>query len=222
MPNVLGPDARKRTARLAEWASRQWGAITRKQLLALGYSSDEIRGMIARGFLIPVHRGIYIVGALSPAPEQRWAAAVLAGGRGAALMHTAAAANYELLPPREVIEVAVPKRRRGDATLRVHERRRVEITQHNGIPTTTIAQTLLDLAATSWPIDRMTQEAAARGLIAGQPLIRSRLEARALRQLGPARGERQDRRRRSRPALGRSRRRAGPRPDPRRQVGARA
>ena len=101
MPHVLGPHAPKRTARLLEWAATQWGAITRKQLLALGYSSDEIRGMVARGQLLPVHRGVYVVGALSPAPEQRWAAAVLGGGKGAALMHTAAAGNFGLMLPRE-------------------------------------------------------------------------------------------------------------------------
>lgn len=124
-------------------------------------------------------------------------------------MHTAAAGNHGLLPPREVIEIASPRKRRGDATLRVHERRHVEITQHNGIPTTTVAQTLLDLAATGWPVDRLTQEAAARGLVplndlrafaasrrgepgapalvaaAGQPLVRSRIEYEVLRKLGP-------------------------------------
>jgi hypothetical protein len=107
-----------------------------------------------------------------------------------------------------VIHIAAPKKRRGDEIVRIHERRHIELTQHNGIPTTTVAQTLLDLAATNWPIDRLTQEAAARSLIplddlrafaarrrgargaaklaaaAGQPLVRSRLEARALRELG--------------------------------------
>jgi very-short-patch-repair endonuclease len=189
-------------------AARQWGAITVQQLLAVGLTRRQTEYMAQRGFLIRMHRGVYVLGALSPAPEQRWAAAVLAAGKGAALMHTAAAGNHGLLAPREVIEVAVPKRRRGDATLRVHERRRIEITRRNGIPTTTVAQTLLDLAATSWPIDRLTQEAAATGLVplddlrafaaqrrgargarklaeaAGQPLIRSRMETRALRELG--------------------------------------
>jgi hypothetical protein len=208
MPNVLGPHAPKRSARLAKWAARQWGAITRKQLLALGYSADEIRGMLARGMLIPIHRGVYVVGALSPAPEQRWAAALLAAGKGAVLSHTAAAAHFGLIEPRAVTEVSTPTRRRGDEHLKLHERRRVDVTRRNGIPTTTVAQTLLDLAASNWPIDRLTQEAAARGLIpltdlrtfaaqrrgargaaklaeaAGQPLVRSKLEARALRELG--------------------------------------
>jgi very-short-patch-repair endonuclease len=208
MPNETGPHAPKRSARLAALAAQQWGAVTRKQLLALGFSEDEIRGLIERGLLIRIHRGVYVLGALSPAPEQRWAAALLAAGKGAVLSHTTAAAHRELLPPRAVIEVSAPRKRRGDDTLRIHERRSIDITRHNGLPTTTIAQTLLDLAAADWPIDRLTQEAAARGLIplddlrafaasrrgargaarlaeaAGQPLVRSRLEARALRELG--------------------------------------
>jgi very-short-patch-repair endonuclease len=189
-------------------ASRQWGCLTTEQLRAAGVSRGQIERMVERGLLSRMHRGVYVLGALSPAPEQRWAAALLAAGKGAALMHTAAAGNYGLLPPREVVEVAVPKRRRGDDMLRVHERRSIGITRHKGLPTTTVAQTLLDLAATHWPIDRLTQEAAANGLVplddvrafaasrrgargaarlaeaAGQPLVRSKLEADVLRKLG--------------------------------------
>ena len=209
MPNVFGPHAPKRSARLAEWAARQWGAITRKQLLALGYSSDEIRGMLERGLLIRMHRGVYVLGALSPAPEQRWAAALLAGGKGAVLSQTASAGNFGWIQPREIIEISAPKKRRGDERLTVHERRSIEVTQHNGLPTTTVVQTLLDLAAAGWSIDRFTQEAAATGQIsldalrafaaqrrgergakrlaeaAGQPLVRSKLEADVLKRLGP-------------------------------------
>ena len=164
--------------------------------------------MVERGLLIRMHRGVYVLGALSPAPEQRRAAALLAAGKGAVLSHTAAAAHSGLLPPRDVIEVSAPRKRRGDARLRIHERRSIDVTRHEGLPTTTVAQTLLDLAATNWPIDRVTQEAAARGLIplndlrafaaskrgargattlaqaAGQPLTRSRLELDVLRRLG--------------------------------------
>jgi hypothetical protein len=189
-------------------AARQWGCITVQQLLAAGLTRRQVECMVERGQLIRMHRGVYVLGALSPAPEQRWAAALLAAGKGAVLSHTAAAAHYGLLLAREVIEVSAPKRRRGDHRLTIHERTSIDITKHNGIPTTTVAQTLLDLAARRWPIDRLTQDAAAEGLIplndlrafaagkrgergapalkaaAGQPLVRSRMEARALRELG--------------------------------------
>jgi very-short-patch-repair endonuclease len=137
-----------------------------------------------------------------------WEAALLAAGKGAVLSHTAAAGHYGLLAPRDVIEISAPRKRRGDERLRIHERRSIDVTRHEGLPTTAVAQTLLDLAATNWPIDRLTQEAATRGLIplndlrafaaskrgargaatlaeaAGQPLTRSRLELDVLRRLG--------------------------------------
>jgi Transcriptional regulator, AbiEi antitoxin len=205
----------ERSARLAAVASRQWGCVTHRQLLESGYSKDEIHRMVGRGWLIRMHRGVYVLGALSPAPEQRWAAALLAGGTGAALTHTASAGNFGWIQPREIIEISAPRKRRGDQHLTIHRRSRIEVTQHNGLPTTTVAQTLLDLVAAGWSIDRFTQEAAATGQIsldalrafaaqrcgargakrlaeaAGQPLIRSRMEARALRELGvPAINER--------------------------------
>src|SRR4051794_31028657 len=106
MPNVLYPDGSKRSARLADTAAPQWGCISAAQLVALGFSRREIHRMVERGLLIRMHRGVYVLGALSPAPEQRWAAALLAGGKGAVLSHTAAAAHHGLLPPRDVIEIS--------------------------------------------------------------------------------------------------------------------
>jgi hypothetical protein len=209
MANELNPLGTKRSAQLAAVAARQWGCVTAVQLLALGFTRREIHRMVERGQVIRLHRGVYVVGALSPAPEQRWAAALLAGGKGAVLGHTASAGNFGWIQPREIIEISAPRKRRGDDHLTIHRRGRIEVTRRNGLPTTTVAQTLLDLAAAGWSIDRFTQEAAATGQIsldalrafaaqrrgargakrladaAGQPLIRSRLEARALRELGP-------------------------------------
>ena len=202
------PNENHTMCRIRSVAARQWGCITVAQLLAAGLTRRQVEHMARRGHLIRMHRGVYVLGALSPAPEQRLAAALLAAGKGAVLSHTAAAACYGLIEPRVLTEVSTPRRRRGDEILRIHERRRLDVTRRNGIPTTTVAQTLLDLAASNWPIDRLTQEAAARGLIplndlrtfaaqrrgargaaklsaaAGQPLVRSKLEARALRELG--------------------------------------
>jgi hypothetical protein len=211
MGNELRPYDGLRSSRAAEVAARQWSAITRFQLRGVGFSDDEIDGMVRRGLLIRMHRGVYVLGALSPAPEQRWAAALLAGGKGAALSHSASAGNFGWIQPREIIEISAPRKRRGDERLIIHKRSSIEVTRRNGLPTTTVAQTLLDLAATGWSVDRFTQEAAATGQIsldalrafaaqkrgergakrlaeaAGQPLIRSRMEARALRELGPPR-----------------------------------
>jgi hypothetical protein len=146
-------------------ASRQWGNITVAQLRGIGFSKEEIRGMVRRRWLHRMHRGVYALGALSPAPEQRWAAALLAAGDGAALSHTSSAAFYGQLPVREVIEVTAPTQRRGDARLKVHTSRQFEAVRKKGLTVTTPAQTLLDLAASGWPIDRMTHDMAASGLV---------------------------------------------------------
>jgi very-short-patch-repair endonuclease len=144
-------------------ARTQWGNITTVQLRAIGFSKGAIVWMVERGLLTRRHRGVFAFGALSPAPESRWAAALLAAGGGSALCRTTAATAYGQLPVRELIEVAAPTRRRGDATLRVYTARRVEVVTYRGLRITSPAQTLLDLAASNWPIDRMTHDLAAGG-----------------------------------------------------------
>jgi len=110
-----------------------------------------------------MHRGVYVYGSLSPAPEQRWAAALLAAGDRSALSHTSAAAAYGLIAVRAITEVKAPTQRRGDDRLRVR-RGTGEITRLRGLRITTVSQTLLDLAAIRWPIDRLTHQAAAASL----------------------------------------------------------
>jgi len=121
--------------------------------------------MVERGLLHRMHRGVHAFGALSPAPESRWAAALLAAGKGAALSRTGAAAFYGQLVVREVIEVTAPTQRRGDARLKVHTAKTFEVVPKKGLLVTTPVQTLLDLAAANWPIDRMTHEMAASGIV---------------------------------------------------------
>jgi hypothetical protein len=181
MRNESRPQAEQRSVRLARLAGDQWGNVTHSQMLSLGFSKGEIHWMAGRSLLQRMHRGVYAFGALSPAPEQRWAAALLAAGRGAALSHKSAAALWDLLPVREVIEVTAPAKRRGDDTLRVRVSSAKELTTHKAIRVTTIPQTLLDLAATGWPIDRLTHEAAAASLISLDALKAFALDRRGAR-----------------------------------------
>jgi hypothetical protein len=157
------PQAEFRQARAAKVAFRQWGNITYAQLRAIGFSKDEIHWMVQRGLLHRRHRGVYAFGALSRAPESKWAAALLAAGEGAALRRTSAASFYGQLPVRAVTEVVAPTQRRGDESLSIATAKRFEVIERNGLRVTTPAQTLLDLAATGWPIERMTHEFAAGG-----------------------------------------------------------
>jgi hypothetical protein len=163
--NESNPHGSVRYARAAELARRQWGAITTRQLLGLRFSRREIHLLTARGLLHALHRGVFAFGALSPAPEQRWAAALLAAGERAALGHTSAAGFHGQLPVRAVTEVTAPTRRRGDGTLTVRTAKRHESTVIRGVRVATPAQTLLDLASIGWPIDRMAHDMAASGLV---------------------------------------------------------
>jgi very-short-patch-repair endonuclease len=77
-------------------------------------------------------------------------AGVLAGGDGTVLSHRTAAALWGIRDTsRRDIEITTPGRRRTRAGLVVHEATvpRDEQTWHDGIPVTTPARTLLDLAA---------------------------------------------------------------------------
>jgi very-short-patch-repair endonuclease len=163
--NERRPLAEFRHARAAEVAARQWGNITTAQLRAIGFSKDEVYEMARRGLLHRMHRGVYAFGAPSRAPEQRWAAALLAAGEGSALSDKSAAAFYGQLPPREVVEVVAPARRRGDDRLRIRTPKRFEAVERNGLTVTSPAQTLLDLAAAGWPIDRMAHDLAASNTV---------------------------------------------------------
>jgi hypothetical protein len=183
MGNKSGLHAPQRSIGLAEVAARQWGAISRSQLVAIGFTVDEIRGMVARRVLHRLHRGVYVFGALGPAPEQRWAAALLAAGPGAALSHTSALALHGLWQVREVIEVRAPAKRRGDDLLRVRQGRG-EITTHRGLRVTTVRQTLLDLASIRWPVDRLVHEAAAASLVGLDDLKAFALDNRGQRGAG--------------------------------------
>jgi hypothetical protein len=77
-------------------------------------------------------------------------AAVLAAGEGAHLSHRSAAALWGLLPNRGEKHVTTERKLRPRDKIRFHTQSLLfdEVTVQDGIPTTTVARTLLDLAAT--------------------------------------------------------------------------
>jgi very-short-patch-repair endonuclease len=135
--------------RLAEIGSRQHGVVSRRQLLGAGVTSDEILYRLGSGALLPVHRGVYRIGHRAPSLEARYMAAVLAGGDEAHLSGRAAAHLYGVIKgSAPAPEVSTPlKRRVGGVIVR---RTRIEASErgtYRGIPVTTMARTLVDLAA---------------------------------------------------------------------------
>lgn len=154
----------KRQARVGRAASQQWGCITTKQLRACGVGRGTQTRWIKNELLRPVHKGIYVYGPLSAAPEQLWMAALLAAGEASVLSHTTAAAVHGLMAVRVLIEVKAPTQRRGDATLLVREGSG-RFARVRGLRVTTVEQTVLDLAAIGWPVERLVNDALGASLV---------------------------------------------------------
>jgi uncharacterized protein DUF559/putative AbiEi antitoxin of type IV toxin-antitoxin system len=138
---------------IAEIAAAQGGIIDHEQLLAIGVSSAAITRWIEAGLLHPQHVGVYAVGhpRLS-ALGRRWAA-VRACGPGAVLSHASAGDAWRMRrSAAALIDVTVPNRSaRCRPGIRIHRPRTLppdEVTALDGLPITTPARTLLDLAAT--------------------------------------------------------------------------
>jgi very-short-patch-repair endonuclease len=146
-------DPQKDTDRvIAALAARQWGVVARGQLLDASLSATEVRDRVRAGRLAPLHPGVYAVGHARLRSEGHWLAAVLAVGPGAALSHRDAAGLHDLRPANHVrIDVSTTGRARSSKKIAVHRTRSLDardLTTVRGIPVTTVARTLLDLAGT--------------------------------------------------------------------------
>jgi hypothetical protein len=137
---------------LAELAAGHWGVVSLAQLRALGLGSRAVQQRASAGRLHRVHRGVYAVGHRVLRIEGRRLAAVLACGDKAVLSDRSAAAHWGLLAYGGArVEVTAPASRHGAPGIRLHRSRSLDArdtTSHEGMPITTVARTLLDLAAT--------------------------------------------------------------------------
>jgi very-short-patch-repair endonuclease len=137
----------------------QHGTTSRAQLRAAGVSRYLIDGWVRRGRLVALHPGIYRLAEQEPGIRTRAMAAVLAASRGrparsgtpdVALSHEGAALLWDFpwweLPVRLDVSGTAPRR---VANLRVHRVAPLcddEVTIRHGIPVTTLARTVLDIA----------------------------------------------------------------------------
>ena len=131
-------------------ARRQHGVVTRGQLIELGFSPDAVKHRVRRGRLHPVWRGVYAVGRPELTRHGLFMAAVLACGTEAALSHASAAALWGIRPQRaDDIEISMPAhvlRRRPGITAHRRCLTEQEKTVRHGIPVTSPATTIVDLA----------------------------------------------------------------------------
>jgi predicted transcriptional regulator of viral defense system len=145
--------AAQREREIQALAARQHGVISLPQLQSAGLTASAVRNRVAAGKLQRLHQGVYVVGLAKPSREARYIAAVLACGPGAALSHRSAADLLGLRRcSRPTIEVTAPRRTgKSRPAIEVHRATGLEprdVTYVNGIPCTTVARTLLDLAET--------------------------------------------------------------------------
>ena len=133
---------------LAKFAAGQWGVVTRGELIELGLSAKQVKGLVARGHLHPLHRGVYAVGHHNVTAEGRWLAAVKACGDYSTLSHYAAASHHRWLrwDGRPVDVTCISRRRRPGINTHVTER--LERVTVRRIPVTPRLRTITDLART--------------------------------------------------------------------------
>jgi hypothetical protein len=135
--------------RVARVAKRQHNRIASHQLTRLGVSGSTVRDWMRAGYLHRRLRGVYAVGSAARRTESDLFEAVLYAGPGAMLSHATAASWLGLIDHASpLIHVSTPRRRTSARGILIHNRRlELERVTHDGIPTTTVAQALLDLAA---------------------------------------------------------------------------
>jgi predicted transcriptional regulator of viral defense system len=160
------------TRRLAPIAAEQEGLVTTAQLRAAGLRDDVISRWVDAGRLHPVQRTVFAFGHRAVGPRARLRAVVLACGPGTVISHRSAA---WLLGLREknpvVVDVICPGQagRKVDG-VRVHKApypAPSEVRTAYGIPCTTVARAIVDLAGTHG-IDKLREAvemAATRGVL---------------------------------------------------------
>lgn len=135
-------------ARLAE---RQHGRVRIDQLAACGLSADAVRRRVRKGQLHRVHHGVYAVGHAGETVLARVMGCVLAGGDGASASHwTSGVLHRYVRWDGRPVDITVPgPGGRNRPGIRFHRTRALDprdVTRVNGIPTTTAARALLEIA----------------------------------------------------------------------------
>jgi very-short-patch-repair endonuclease len=130
-------------------AGRQHGVVAQAQLRAVGLSRQAIHRRVRRGWLVALRDGVYAVGHTALTSHSHLVAAVYACGPRALASHRAAGWLWGLLRQGQPVEVTAPRGRKPRNGIVVHRSRRIDDEDRatvNGIPVTSVARTLVDLA----------------------------------------------------------------------------
>ena len=162
---------------IARVAGRQDNVITLEQLLDAGLGRGAIEHRVKARTMRHMHRAVYLLGAAPPTQMARARAAVMACGDGAVISHRSAAEMFALLPETDrEVDVTVVGRNPGfHPGIRLHRPRamaRHEVTKMRGIPVTSVARTIADLAATepTRDVEAAFQEALYRKIVTDKAL----------------------------------------------------
>jgi hypothetical protein len=140
---------READRRVEARASRQYGAVNRRQAMAEGMTRRQIDHHLATGRWRSPCRAVY-VGATTPAcSRQRAAIAVLSGPPETVASHLTAAALHGLIGFPAIPQVTVPKGTSGrlsGAKVRRGALPEEEVVEVQGLPATSAARTLVDCA----------------------------------------------------------------------------
>jgi very-short-patch-repair endonuclease len=165
--------------RIAALAAQQHGLVTREQLLEAGLTRSVVQGRLEKRRLQAVQRGIYRVGPI-PLPTEREMAAALACGARAAVSHANAGWLWELRPRPAAaapVTVRVPEhtriRRPGVRVYRTRCLGPDDVARVAGIPVTSPARTIIDLAAVlgDRDLERVLARAEAERLVAREHIV---------------------------------------------------
>jgi len=138
--------------RIVEFASKQFGVVTRADLATTEVSWKWLRGRLATGEWKRVHRGVFRLGCNQPSVDEREMAALLAAGEGAVLSHTSAARRLGLEVPRgESVQLTIPESRKAKVRgARVWRSRNLgfgDVATRRGFRMTNLPRTMIDLAS---------------------------------------------------------------------------
>jgi len=187
----MGTTAARHERIIAELAARQRGVVTSSQLRAAGFDHLAIRRRLRAGRLHRLHRGVYLVGHPVAPDGAAELAAVLACGAGSVVSHYTAARLWRLpafLECADPIHVTVPGRdarnRPGIVVHRVRALGPRDVRRVDGIPATSPARTLLDLASLLplHDLELTLADARALGLVSNRDL------SKVLERAGTGRG----------------------------------
>lgn len=166
-----------RMERIALFAAAHHGVFPLDEARAVGITRHQLHFACSTGEIVRVHEQVYRCAGAPVRWKTTLVAACWAGGTRAVASHRSAAALEALPAGSETFaEISCPRWRRARHDgLIVHETKALhamDLTVVDGIPTTTVARTLLDLAAIISPLEleRSLENALRRHLVSLEEL----------------------------------------------------